>query len=356
MSWPFLAMTLGMVAGDSVAGKQLELPLPPDSDFIPLARFSDGSWIGRVYTQEGVHRVFRKLPREGKKALTTSFDHIQKNLDWCFVFMRNGLILSVLFVSPNRIDRLPIHDKPQWNAWLEARLVGMEGSRAIAKDAIQRGAWLWWVYDVLNAEGWTPAERWVEMGTKRQGLWSAPVRVLSKLNVPVLVAKPEYDQIHQRAKKIEQGIAKGDPRSYLRAATSRVILALLKARMLFDEESGINHGSFLVSYAADGIRMLPCSNIQTPVGVSRYIGIVDGKWVVAHDPQFEDRITSSSSLMKVLADGDLILDQHRFDDWLDAHIVEGELTFDPEPFDLLETPDPVLMDTSAFTQWLRGAS
>jgi hypothetical protein len=344
-----MAMSLGRLAASEAASeRQLRLPLPPDPDFVPMATFPNGDWIGRVHTARGVERAYAMVRPDGhREAKVRDLTGIIGTAPvWIFVYVRDGRPLSVLQLWPSYQARDGELSGFRWHHMDKAELITYPQTLATGQDAQLRGAWLWWIYEVMNPEELPLEDRW---------LGTAHLPVLSALHMPVLI----QDWVIPRVKKWTEwaDLTRMQAQGYDPYRISGPAVQLI--RLLQDEEAldrsgwGLHHGYWKALTRGAEIRLLRQATRQaSPLGTQFSLKWTYNRWTLT----MGDRVIENSDLLDLLLEAEFLLPGGQFEDWLDARIVEGRLLYNPEPFRLLDEPEPPMMSPQKFNAWLGGAA
>lgn len=341
--WEVLTAALGALAGAEGASEgQLPLPLKVDLDFTPLAVFSNGDWIGRVHSREGVERAF--APMRGntvrKHLVRRSLIRFDGDCEWIFVYVQRGQAKSVMALSPD-IGR---HGHYQWDSLAEASVLYYPKVKYLPDDAQIRGAWIWWLYEVLNIGNWSLDDRWASRDQ---------IPLLNRLRFPRVVV----DELIPRIRNSDVAFHTLKKPSFRQISIYALsVFNRLMTRELGVVSAGIQHGVWSITSQADKLRFHRRFSVHstTPLGTNLHLRWSPELhvWQLAYDEHFTEIFAQDGDLIDLLISADIIIADADFESWLDHRLVEGTLLYESEPYRLLDATEPAVMTTSAFARWI----
>jgi len=341
--WALLMTALGALAGAEGASEgQLALPLAEDPDFIPLAVFANGDWIGRAYSPRGVKRAFAQVVGNvGRKGQVLDSDAgLYGDWEWLFVYMHKGRVKSVMTLIPYEDA-----DGHRWNQLGESRLFYYPKIKYLPDNAQVRGAWIWWLYDVLNEGDWPLDDRWV---SRKQ------IVLLNRLRFPRVVVDELIPYIRNSVEDTEFKMLR-EPSLRRMAIRALSVFKRLMSLDLGTVPFGLDHGVWFITSQGQSLRFhRRIRHSAIPLGADFHLrwSPQSQMWELAYDGHFTEIFARNRDLIDLLISADLIIADADFEEWLNARIVEGELLYDPEPFRLLYATEPAMMTTTAFTNWI----
>jgi len=315
---------------------------------LPVARFENGDWIGRVIDRSGVDIALMHtdltdwLPNTDESISPDGLTwRIERTPDFSmWVYMRNAEPMSWVLLMSLDLDPRTVRESALQSAMSESsRLVAWEikppGDQRFfgVEDTPIRDAWIWLLLDIFDIE--MEPESW------------------TKLQLPTVVPNDSWYTIEaaDQDPEIEED---------LEVIYNRMAIAIesLTEEFFYMDRIEAEAESHTISLGrGTRFRWSGGPGLVNPWTVS----FAEGHWTVyLRQPRYQHRtlphkaIVSSPHMETALVMAGVIAEEDEIDTWLDTHARAGELVHDPEPYLLLDAPSPLLRPLADFSAWYRS--
>jgi len=311
---------------------------------LPVARFENGDWIGRVIDRSGVDIALmhtdpddslpdshRPLNQKGRNWLAAKLEgEAFKYSMW--VYVRGDEPLSwTLLRGPGDTARFSMIDQAAvWEVKppRDQRFFGVN-------DTPVRDAWLWFLLDVLGVE--LEEESW------------------SKLQLPTVVPDGSEHIIRESDLDPEERESGSDQETVWNTwGKSGCAVSRRMARAIQSLTEDFFHMDRIVAQSQAGCLWLGRVDFLGEKLISPWTASLDqGQWTVYLRVPYK-AIASGPDFADVLARAGVLVEASQIDNWLDTHARAGELVHDPEAYLLLDAPSPLLRPLADFRAWYRN--